>query len=108
MTQRQQRVEGVLAVNRVVGPGAEEAAAIGPERVHEIEARIAQARDRHVQRGQGVERGCRGEKIRNGRGARGEKPAARVTAIEQPQSRCPIEEQRPDDAAPGRPPPSPS
>ena len=43
MAQSQQRVEGVFAVNRVVGPGPVEAPTIGPERVDEIEARIADA-----------------------------------------------------------------
>ena len=44
MAQRQEGVVRVFAVHRVVGPSAEEAAAIGPERVDEIEARLAQAR----------------------------------------------------------------
>jgi len=50
MAQCQQRIVGVFAVGRAVRPGAEEAAAVGPERVDEIEARIPKAGDWHVQR----------------------------------------------------------
>ena len=42
MAQRQKRVERVLAVSGIVGPRPEEATAIGPERVDEIEARLDQ------------------------------------------------------------------
>ena len=43
MSEREQRVERVLTVRRIVIPIAEEAAAVRPQRIDEVEARLADA-----------------------------------------------------------------
>ena len=65
VAERQERVVGVFAVHRIVGPRAEESAAVGPERIHEIEARLAQSGHRHVQRRERVQRRRGREEIRH-------------------------------------------
>ena len=101
MAERQQRVVGVLAVGVVVGPGAEEAAAIGPQRVDEIEARLAEA---------GRCGTCSADSAwsavavdsRSGIGASGEakKPPRGMAAIEQPHAGVAIRAPRPAAASP--------
>ena len=42
MAEREQRVIRVLAIDGIICPRAEESAAVGPERIHEVEAGLAQ------------------------------------------------------------------
>src|SRR5688572_26749809 len=87
MSDGEQAVVGVLAVEVVVRPAAKETSAVGPERVNEIETSLRESFERHLQAGQRVERGGGREQIGYGGVRRGQKAAARMTAIEQPHAK---------------------
>src|SRR4030095_10448233 len=90
MTERKQRVVGVFAIENVVLPIAVEPAAVGPECVDEVEARLLEPLKRDLQARQSMQ--CRrGRKqIRYGCDRRGKEAASRMAAGEQPllESRC--------------------
>src|SRR4029450_7819766 len=57
MTEREEAIVRVFAVEHVVFPVAVEPAAVRPERIDEVEARLLERRDVLVEAHQGVERG---------------------------------------------------
>src|SRR5882672_7267364 len=84
VAEREQRIVGVLAIDRVIAPTAVESAAIGPERIDEIEAGFAHRVEGRMQSGECVQRGRRGEKVGNGRVRERQESSLRMSPSKQP------------------------
>ena len=87
MPERQEAVVGVFAVEMVFVPMAVKTSRVGPEGVHEIEARFADRIQRSLQRRQRVKGGRGAQQIGDGCPGNRAKSAHGMALIEQPRTR---------------------
>jgi len=84
MTQREQAVKGIFAIERVISPMSVKTTGIGPKSVDKIKARLFNAIERDLQSCQSVQGSCSGKEVRQGRIWHGKKSSLLMTAGEQP------------------------
>src|SRR5688572_9038221 len=90
VSKREQPVIRIFAVEHLVGPAPVKAAGAGPQRIDEVEARLAQRRKIDVECRKRMQSRRRRKKIRKRRTRSCEETAVRVAAGEQPTSYCGI------------------